>query len=79
VKFRCVKPNGYRGAVTATFGQEIEVEEGLAAELLALPDWFEAVGGQDSPAAEVESAEPKTKSLPAPPRSKPYKAKGKGK
>jgi hypothetical protein len=78
MKLRCVHPHGYRGAVAFVSGQEMEVEEQLASSLLSkFPDWFEAVGEQAKGPA-VGDAEPApAKSLPAPPRSKPFMGKGK--
>lgn len=69
----------YHGKVTIAAGEMVEVEAEEAQRLLrTFPEWFEAVGGEPSPEAEV-SVNPVIgeKSIPAPPRSKPFKAKGK--
>jgi hypothetical protein len=79
MKIRCTRPTGYRGTLTFQTGEVREVEDCLASTLLAnLPGWFEAVGGPSPPMAEV-SVNPVIgeKNVPAPPRSKPYSAKGK--
>ena len=77
MKLRCVKPGGYRGAISLAFGEVVDVESGLAAALLARSDWFEAVGGEALPAPEVNQGDSYEKSIPAPPRKKPYRGKGK--
>lgn len=71
--------NFYSGRVTFSARGEVqEVEEEEAIRLLhQFPDWFEAVGGQDAGGAEPETPPQSEKSLPAAPRKKPYKAKGK--
>ena len=69
----------YHGKVTIQAGETVEVKEEEAQRLLrTFPEWFEAVGGPSPPMAEV-SVNPVIgeKNVPAPPRSKPYSAKGK--
>lgn len=59
-------------------GEEKEVGEQEAHRLLAsFPEWFEAVGGQAEEPAVGDAESAPEKSLPAAPRKKPFRGKGK--
>lgn len=79
MKIRSKLWKGYQGrGIAIPAGAVVELgEEEAQRLLLKFPDWFEAVGGQDTGADSAKAPSTSEKSLPAAPRKKPYRGKGK--